>query len=310
MTRVGAIMGSGSLPPILKRVYGNVRGNGSAGSLHSIQVPNLQKAALSTGAKRVGRSGNGNGNGNGKKEILQSIYGPLVAARAYDVSCFRKIDWKVDAAAPVMEAIERMARHNIGALAVTQGRYFDTCSEVGKVVGIITERDIISKIHLLGKDPKSESVKGICTYGISNLVMVHSSDSVDKSMHKMLVSDIRHLLLRDDDGGDAVHDGERDREREEGQGIEVTGLISIKDVVKCVLAKHSEKVESLHGVLRDLGIDQLAHCEMAYSTCSVSGNGLGMASYTHSSVEVEVGIEDTTETEAGVDVEDEEKKQQ
>ena len=208
---------------------------------------------------------------------------PLITANAYDMSCFKKIDWRIDAESPVADAIERMARNQIGALAVTQGRYIQTCSKAGQIVGIITERDIISKLTLLGLDSSNVDVKSICTFGVSNLIMVPKDSTVEEGLQRMLLSDIRHLLVYE--GPQAKENVERPRD--EGIGLSITGLISIKDMIKCVLVKHSEKVKSLREALTDLGIDQLSHCEMEYSMCSVNGNGLGMASYSCASVDIE-----------------------
>ena len=43
------------------------------------------------------------------------------AKSAFEKSCYQKIDFKIPADAPVIEAVQKMAAHNIGCLAVTEG---------------------------------------------------------------------------------------------------------------------------------------------------------------------------------------------
>jgi CBS domain-containing protein len=69
----------------------------------------------------------------------------------------------------------------------------------GNISGVISERDYINKIALLGKVSKETLVKEISTKS-SNLMTASPHDSVDECMEKMLVKDIRHLPLLDDDG--------------------------------------------------------------------------------------------------------------
>lgn len=70
---------------------------------------------------------------------------------------------------------------------------------IGNISGVISERDYISKIALLGRVSKETLVKEISTKS-SNLMTASPHDSVDECMEKMLSKDIRHLPLLDDDG--------------------------------------------------------------------------------------------------------------
>lgn len=117
-----------------------------------------------------------------------------------------------------------MAGHRIGALAVTEGS--DT---KGKVIGVLSERDYLTKVALLGKVSKDTLVSEICTYGEANLVVVEADDSIDECMQKMLGRDIRHLLIRDEHG-------------------KIISMLSIKDLVKVTVAKHEEVVNKLYNL--------------------------------------------------------------
>ena len=45
-----------------------------------------------------------------------------------------------------------------------------------------------------------------------------------------------------------LHGEEGTRDREKGLGVEVTGLISIKDIIKCLLSEHDGKSNLLMGL--------------------------------------------------------------
>ena len=64
---------------------------------------------------------------------------------------------------------------------------------------MISERDYVSKIALLGRVSKETKVKEISTKS-SNLITASPKDSVDDCMAKMLSKDIRHLPLVDEGG--------------------------------------------------------------------------------------------------------------
>lgn len=115
-----------------------------------------------------------------------------------------------------------MVSHKIGALAVSKGS-----GDSGEVIGVISERDYLNKVSFLNKKPSELKVGEVCTYGKDNLVSVTLDNPIDKCMEKLLARDCRHLLIREKDSGNMV------------------GLISIKDVVKCALAKHNAVVNRM-----------------------------------------------------------------
>lgn len=114
-----------------------------------------------------------------------------------------------------------MSANNIGALGVTK-------AGGGEVIGIISERDYLNKIGVLGRTSKDTKVSQICTHGRSNLISVTMDNPIDKCMKKMVNSNVRHLFVREKESGKFV------------------GLISVKDIVKCAIAKHDAVVEKLY----------------------------------------------------------------
>lgn len=117
----------------------------------------------------------------------------------------------------VYSAIEKMAKHNIGALLVMKD---------GDLVGIISERDYRNKVILKGRTSKTTSVKEIMT---SQVIRITSSDTVNLCMQLMTENKIRHLPVVDDE--------------------QVVGVISIGDVVKTVIANQKSEINSLRSYI-------------------------------------------------------------
>lgn len=103
------------------------------------------------------------------------------------------------------------------------------------MTGILSERDYIAKIALLGRTSKDTLVKEISTKS-SNLVTAQIDESVEDCMTKMLTSDIRHLPLVGEDG-------------------KVVGMISIKDLVKTVVTEKERTIR----VLSDFALGKGGH---------------------------------------------------
>ncbi len=116
-----------------------------------------------------------------------------------------------------IEATARLLTENrIGAVVV--------CGTGGKVIGVISERDIVRGIALHGKGALSMRVHELMTGAV---VICTPQDSLKKLMEMMTAHRIRHLPVIDND--------------------ELSGIISIGDVVK----HRIEETEMEVGVLRD-----------------------------------------------------------
>ena len=103
------------------------------------------------------------------------------------------------------------------------------------MTGIVSERDYVCKIALLGRTSKDTPIKEIAT-GSSKLVTAKTDDSVEECMEKMLSKDIRHLPVVDADK-------------------KVVGLISIKDLVKTVVKEKEHTIK----VLSDFALGKGGH---------------------------------------------------
>lgn len=216
----------------------------------------------SLGTKITGHNGKPAPGPEEEGPVLSTAAPPLTASRAYELSKFKKIDWKVRASDSVLTAARTMATNRVGALAVTAGRYF----EGGGVCGVISERDILSKVGFLKRNLEDVLVSEVATMGACNLVIVKGSDSVESCIVQLLARDIRHLLVGTEYtrlNKPLAEDGARTI-------MEINGLISIKDICKAVMEVHKVKVEKMSECLDDMGRELLAKCEGSYAQCSTS----------------------------------------
>jgi CBS domain-containing protein len=100
----------------------------------------------------------------------------------------------------VRNAAQRMAERNIGAVAVV---------EDGKLAGVFSERDIMSRVVAKGLDPDDTLVGLVMS---KELVVADPSDHVDDAIQKMHSIRARHLPV--------VEDGK------------LVGMVSIRDLLE------------------------------------------------------------------------------
>ena len=121
----------------------------------------------------------------------------------------------------VLESIRVMAQNNVGALLVMQD---------GQIAGIISERDIVRKVDLLGKTTANTKVSEIMT---EKVIYVDAGESLETCMTTMTEKRIRHLPVM-----------------ENGQLI---GVISIGDVLRNAIEDREFIIAQLQQYIRDGG---------------------------------------------------------
>ena len=117
----------------------------------------------------------------------------------------------------VYEALEIMADKEIGALLVMEN---------GRAIGMISERDYARKVILQGRLSKETAVSEIMSH---HLVCVTSRDTVDECMRLMTEHRIRHLPVM--------------------ENSDLVGMISLGDLVKCIIDSQQAEIRQLHAYI-------------------------------------------------------------
>lgn len=126
--------------------------------------------------------------------------------------------YSIDPDAPVLEAIQLMADHSIGAVLVIKGT---------ELCGIVSERDYARKVVLRGRSSSDTSVGEIMS---SPVITVAPAASLDDCMRIMTTNRIRHLPV--------------------SEGAGVLGMLSIGDLVKAVIDEQKRTIEELETYIR------------------------------------------------------------
>lgn len=111
------------------------------------------------------------------------------------------------------EVARVLSSKRIGAVLVMDGE---------RLLGILSERDIVKTIGLTGAEALTQTVREVMT---SRIVTCHMNDSVDELMDKMTEGRFRHLPVVEND--------------------RLVGIISIGDVVKHRIAETVMETEAL-----------------------------------------------------------------
>lgn len=125
--------------------------------------------------------------------------------------------------APISQALSRMRAEAIGALIVQSGH--------GRLIGVLSERDIVLGLEIYGAAVLSMSVDDVMTLAVPTAA---PTDSIAAAMKLMTDRRARHLPVIED-------------------GL-VVGLVSIGDITKYRLAEKTEE----NSVLQDMAKFRLA----------------------------------------------------
>jgi len=114
----------------------------------------------------------------------------------------------------VFAAIEKMESCRVGALVVVEG---------SQVSGMVTERDYLRKVAIMGRSSRTTRVEEIMSSPVRSC---RPDDSLQQCMQTMTDERFRHLPVM-----------------EEGR---LVGIVSIGDVVKQLVSEQTTEIRQLH----------------------------------------------------------------
>lgn len=127
----------------------------------------------------------------------------------------------------VLEASRLMTERRIGAVLVS-----DAAGDEGRLVGIFTERDLMSRVVVRGSDPASVRLKDVMT---ADLVIADPDQPLLDVAQEMQDRHIRHIPV--------VRDGE------------VVGILSLRDILRAHLEEKVKEVDALTAYIQGEGAD-------------------------------------------------------
>jgi CBS domain-containing protein len=123
--------------------------------------------------------------------------------------------YSTKATTTVQEAAEFMAARNIGAVCVLD--------DAGNLVGVFSERDVLNRIVVPGRDPHVVSVGEVTS---ELRAVIRSDETPHQALERMEESGTRHL---------PVVDGER-----------WVGMLSIRDLLRVEVGEQGDELKFLH----------------------------------------------------------------
>jgi CBS domain-containing protein len=123
----------------------------------------------------------------------------------------------ITADATVLDASRQMVAHNVGAVPVLRD---------GELVGIFSERDIMTRVVAEGRDPARTRVSEVMT---AHPLTVDFRDSIEHCMVLMREHGFRHLPICD--------------------GKKLKGIVSLRDILLRNLTEKDEEVQMMRAYI-------------------------------------------------------------
>jgi CBS domain-containing protein len=121
---------------------------------------------------------------------------------------------------PVAEAARIMTARQIGAVPV---------ADSGRIVGIFTERDALTRVVAAGVDPANTPIRDVMS---STLVVADIGESCEACLDRMKQAHIRHLIVLDND--------------------RMAGIVSMRDLMAIDLDEKLETITLLNAYVHSV----------------------------------------------------------
>lgn len=94
----------------------------------------------------------------------------------------------IDADRPVAYAAQMMKQEDVGLAPIVEG---------DRLVGTLTDRDIVTRVVAEGKDPQSVTVREVAS---ADLVTIDPQQDLDEALRVMAANQVRRLPVVEEDG--------------------------------------------------------------------------------------------------------------
>jgi CBS domain-containing protein len=122
--------------------------------------------------------------------------------------------------APVFDVVVAMSDGRIGAIPIIEGE---------RLVGIFSERDLMTRVVVAGRDPRNTRVLEVMTHEV---ITAGLDESVDRCLQKMQRAGCRHLPV--------VHDGR------------VISMLSMRDLLRDEVEEQGEEIRHLRAYIQQI----------------------------------------------------------
>ena len=129
----------------------------------------------------------------------------------------------VDVATSVAQAARIMSERQVGAVPVLQG---------DRLVGIFTERDVLSRVVAAGIDPAATLVNAVMS---TTLVVADINETHDACLRRMQQAHVRHVLV--------LRDGR------------LAGILSMRDLLALEIDERDEAINLLNAYVHYIPAD-------------------------------------------------------
>lgn len=119
--------------------------------------------------------------------------------------------------AMVIDVAVAMSEGRVGAIPIIEGE---------RLVGIFSERDLMTRVVVAGKDPQQTRVEEVMTHKV---VVASIDESVERCLEKMQRAGCRHLPV--------VQDGR------------VISMLSMRDLLRDEIEEQEEEIRSLRSYI-------------------------------------------------------------
>jgi CBS domain-containing protein len=132
--------------------------------------------------------------------------------------------WSLTPDMTVLQALQAMADHNVGAMPVMEG----DC-----LLGVFSERDYARKIVLKGRHSNDTPVREVMS---REVVTVGLDETLDNCMRLMSEKHVRHLPVV--------------------EGCKLVGHFSIRDLMQWMIEQQRHRIDSLENYIEGTGYGQ------------------------------------------------------